>query len=352
MSTDTRYRAQMEGFLNGDSNEGRSLFEGIFSDLATVLAATGNVSGSNTRNVGIPATGAISVAGANGAFTVTITNAEDNTKNAVVWIEVSFSTVKSFASNVTTRPATTSTSMVLNLVNQTLYFRVRWSYDRKNWSTYVTADQNPVSSGKVSSTATSDAGSFNQTNLGYVTSSTDATTGTIKIQGANGPYSNLVAIKGGKQIQLPAATIVGVTPSATYFVGWNGSKYVLKSTLAQLFDDGITPIGRVTVQAAGDVTLPTVALVLGAGGAVVGWNVVDGGSNLAGPVTLTINTSTGTGATAGTQTIVAGKLVSVAPGNTGQNYASGDTVTASGGRGGVDGGGTSTGGNGGRLTAV
>jgi len=129
--------------------------------------------------------------------------------------------------------------------------------------------------------------------------------------------------------------------------------YLLQPTLAAALADHLTPIGKVSVVEGGVPTLPTVSLVLGAGGAVIGWNVTSQGNGLTGPVTLTIVTATGSGATPGTQTIVNGKLISVAPGNPGQLYAGGDTVTVSGGVGpGTPGGGTSAGGNGGRMTNV
>jgi hypothetical protein len=146
---------------------------------------------------------------------------------------------------------------------------------------------------------------------------------------------------------------VGVTPGSDQFVGYDGTQYRLEPTLGAVLLDSLTPIGKVSVVDTGTPTLPVVVLVLGSGGTVIAWNVTNEGNGLTGPVTLTINTSTGTGASPGAQTIEAGKLISVAPGNPGANYAGGDTVTVTGGVSpGVPGGGTATAGNGGRMTNV
>lgn len=294
------------------------------------------------------------VTGSNGAFTASFTNAS-STAGKSVWYQVQYSTVSSFASNVTTMADTTATSVTINQPNQTLYFQARWSFDQTNWSPWQKASSNPVSSGLVSSTATSNAGAFNQTNYGVVTSTATGSTAEVQIQGANGAFTSMVAQKGPVQSALPGATIVGVQPGSNQFVGYNGSSYVLRSTLADLLsDDRVTPIGKVSVVDTGAVTLPAASLVLSSsGGHVIGWNVTNQGNGLTGDVNLNIVTATGAGATPGTQTIVNGKLISIAPGNPGALYANTDTVTVTGGVGpGTPGGGTALGGNGGRLTAV
>lgn len=308
---------------------------------------------------GVKATGAatpqgigFSVTGANGAYSYSVSNPGNQGKQ--VWFRISYSTLKSFTQNVTVLPVTNATSGSVNIPGASLFFQLESSFDQVNWSKPLLASTSAIASGLVSSGATSNAGAFNQTNYGVVTSTAVGSTAEVQVQGANGPYTSMVAQKGPAQSSLPGATIVGVTPGSDQFVGWNGSKYVLRTTLADvLADDTVTPIGKVSVVETGVPVLPTVALVLGAGGAVIAWNVLTEGNGLTGPVTLFINTSTGTGATPGVQTIQNGKLISIAPGNPGQLYAGGDTVTVTGGvGGGTPGGGTALGGNGGRLTAV
>lgn len=309
--------------------------------------------GSKAVNAASPSNVVFSVTGANGQFQWQATNPA-TAQGQTIWHEVSYCALKSFTKDVVTLPPTAGTSGTVAESGQTYYFRLRSSYDLRSWSSYQLASTDAIASGKVSSAATSDAGAFNQTNYGVVTSQAVGATAEVQIQGASGPLTSLVAQKGPTQTALPGATIVGVTPGSSQFVGWNGSQYILRATLGELLaSDDVTPIGKVSVVDTGAPTLPTVSLVLGSGGAVLGWNVTNQGNGLTGPVTLTITTATGTGATPGAQTITNGKLISIAPGNPGSAYAGTDTVNVTGGVGtGTAGGGTAVGGNGGRLTAV
>ncbi len=309
--------------------------------------------GSKAVNAASPSKLVFSVTGANGQFQWSVTNPYQ-ASGQTVWHEVSYCPLKSFTQNVTTLPPTAGANGTVAEPGQTLFFRLRASFDLKNWSSYQLASTETISSGKVSSAATSDAGAFNQTNYGVVTSQAVGATAEVQIQGASGPLTSLVAQKGPAQRALPGATIVGVAAGSSQFVGWDGSQYILRSTLGELLaSDDVTPIGKVSVVDTGTPVLPAVSLVLGSGGAVLGWNVTNQGNGLTGPVTLTITTATGTGATPGAQTIESGKLISIAPGNPGSAYAGTDTVNVTGGVGtGTAGGGTAVGGNGGRLTAV
>lgn len=312
------------------------------------------VPGGTKATGGVTPTGiTLTVTGANGAFNVSAGNAT-NGNGKTVWYEFSYCALASFTQAVTTLPSTTATSFPVNAPGQNLFFRVRASFDQVNWSGYQMASSSAVSAGLVSSAATSNACTFNQTNFGVVTSAAVGVTAVVQVQGASGAYTSMVQQKGPRQIALPGSTIVGVTPGSDQFVGWDGAKYILRHTLADLLaDDSVTPIGKVSVVNTGVPVVPAVSLVLGAGGAVLGWNVTNQGNGLTGPVDLIINTTTGNGATPGQQTIQNGKLVAIAQGNPGQLYAGGDTVSVSGGVGaGASGGGTALGGNGGRLTAV
>lgn len=332
--------------------DARSLFQGWSKQITTLNGVSGVTSGGNNQNVAAPPQGSISVVGSNGAFNVTIVPAQ-LPQPATLYHRVSYSSVKGFTSNVTTLEPTTSTNMVVNVPNQNLFFRLESSLNKQVWNQPVLASQSSISSGLVSSAAISDGGAFNQTNLGVVTSAAVGATALVEIQGAGGPLTSMVTLKGGQQGILPAATIIGVTPGSSQFVGRKGSTYILKPTLGALLDDGITPIGKVSVVGTGTPTLPVIDPII-SGGQIIGYNVVNGGSGASAPYTLTYGSvGGGVGATFGAQTIVAGVLISVAPGNPGSSYSGGTTVTASGGVfPGTQGGGTAEAGNGGRLTAV
>jgi hypothetical protein len=291
------------------------------------------------------------VSGANGVFTASMTGSS-GTQGQTVWFQIQYSTVSSFTTNVTVMPTTSATSVTISSPGQTLFFRMRASFDQTNWSPWQMASTAAVSSGLVSSSATSNAGAFNQTNYGIVTSVAVGSSADVQVQGANGAYTSMVAQKGPVQSALPSATVAGVTPGSDLFVGYDGRNYVLRSTLADvLADDGVTPIGKVSVVGTGTPTLPTIVPIISSG-SIIGYNVTNGGSGASAPYILTI-AGAGSGATTGAQTIVAGVLISVAPGNPGSGYGGGTTVTASGGVfPGTAGGGTAVGGNGGRLTAV
>jgi hypothetical protein len=295
-----------------------------------------------------------SVTGSNGVYQATITN-PSGAQGGTTWHEISYGPLKSFTQTVTTMPPTAGNSVSVNAPGTSYFFRLRSSFDLQNWSAYQPASSTAIDAGKVSSAATVDAGAFNQTNYGVVTSAAVGSTAEVYVQGANGPLTNMVAQKGPAQISLPAATIAGVTPGGDYFVGWTGSRYILRETLADILaQDDVTPIGKVSVVNAGTPTLPTIVPII-SDGHVVGFNVTYGGIGAVATYTLTFGSvGGGTGATFGAQTIENGVLISIAPGNPGDTYSGGTTVTASGGgvSPGTEGGGTALGGNGGRLTAV
>jgi len=342
-----------------DTEDFRQLMNQVQSGITAALPGGQWPTAGGTKATGqtYPSGVGFSVTGSNGSFTASMTNSTakaSGTQGQTVWYQIRYSPLSSFTANVTTMPATTATSVVINAPGETLFFQLRSSFDQVNWSPWQMASSTAISSGLVSSAATSNAGALNQTNYGVVTSVAVGSSAEVQIQGANGPYTSMVAQKGPVQTALPGATIVGVTPGSNLFVGWDGSKYVLRATLADVLgDDDFTPIGKVSVVETGVPVLPAVSLVLGAGGSVIAWNVTNQGNGLTGDVNLAIVTGTGAGATPGMQTIQNGKLISVAPGNPGANYGGGDTVTVTGGIGaGTPGGGTAVGGNGGRLTAV
>lgn len=331
--------------------DARSLFQGWSIAIGRLNLSTGNVAGQSTANVPTPPQASISVAASNAAFNITITPPSLNPP-ATLWHQVRYSPIKGFTSQVTELEPTTSTSMVLNLANQTLFFQVRSSYNKQQWNDWSLASESAAQSGLVSSNVTNEAGAFNQTNLAIVTSTAIGASAAIQVQGAGGPLTSMVRVKGTQQLPRPGATIVGITPATTRYVGYNGAHYVVRPTLAALFADHIEPVGKVSVVGTGVPTLPTIVPII-SGGHIIGYNVTAGGNGASAPYTLTITDpgGPGTGATTGDQTIVAGVLISVAPGNPGQNYDGSTVVTPSGGIfPGTAGGGTAEGDTNGRLT--
>jgi hypothetical protein len=331
----------------------RQLFYGWSKNIADLNTSTGNTPAGNTSNILAPPAPSLTVTGANGAFSWSVTPPAN--VQGTVYYEISYSSLKSFvSSSLTVLPKTNATAGTINLPDQALFFRVRCTLNGSVWSDYALAAQSAIDSGLLASDAAAPAASLAQTNYGTVTSQDVGGTAVVNIQGAGGALTSMVAVRGGNETILPAGAVSNVALGTNKFVAYSKKTgYLLQPTLAAALADHLTPIGKVSVVEGGIPTLPTVSLVLGAGGAVIAWNVTSQGNGLTGPVTLLINTTTGSGATPGDQNIVNGKLISIAPGNPGHLYGGTDTVTVSGGVGpGTPGGGTSAGGNGGRMTNV
>lgn len=332
--------------------DARNLFQAFSAGIGQAKISLGIGSGGNQANVAAPPPATLTVTGANGAFTVTITNPQQ-TSPTPLWHEVSYSPIANFTSDVTTLPATQSTSLTVNAPGVTAYFRLRSSTNQKVWNNYA-VQGTPTDAGLVSSNATSEGGAFNQTNLGTVTSAASGSTANVSVQGSSGALSGMVRLKGQTQQVLPSATVIGVTPGSNLFVGYDGSRYQMKPTLAAVLADNLVPVGKVSVVETGVPTLPVIVPIV-SGGGVVGYNVTNQGNGITGPLDLVVNDpgESGAGATTGAQTIQNGKLISVAPGNAGANYGANTVVAVSGGvNPGTPGGGTAAGGNGGRMTDV
>ena len=295
-----------------------------------------------------PPVGLLEVTGANGAFTISVTNVSQSI-NKTVYNEISYSPSSSFSNGVVVLPVSTATHQTLPAPGLTVYWRLRSSYDQANWNAY-TRLPGTVSSGLQTSAASNHATVLNQTNYATVDSVAVGGTANVRVYGKGGPLTQYPAVKGAAETILPSATIINVPLSSEQVVGFDGSDYQVRGTLPEQLIDTIVPTGAVSVVGGGAVTLPTVSLILGSGGVVLAWNVLTQGNGLTAPVTLVINTSTGSGATPGAQTIVAGKLISISPGNPGSMYAGGYRLTVAGvsAAAGV-GGGQGIGGNGGRF---
>lgn len=351
----TQLYSQIESAVQGNPEEMRTVLQRFADQTSLLNEATGNVwkgaAGTGQVAAAAPPTASLSVTGSNGVFTLEITNPV-LAIHSTIYNQIAYSETKNFTSAVTTLPVTTAGQLSINAPGASAYFRIRTSTDNKTWSSWVTGTA-LIQAGMVSSSATTAGSTFNQTNYADVGSIAVGETANVLINGTGGAQTSLVAVKGKAQTVLPSATIINVEPATDQFVGWNGSSYELHDTLAAVLSDDLTPIGKVSVVGTGVPALPTIHPIIN-GGAIVGFNVINEGNGIGSTLTLTItDTGGGTGATAGQQTIVNGKLQSVGPGNPGAGYSGSTVVTPSGGvDAGVSGGGTTLGGNGGRLTAV
>lgn len=364
MASPTPIDVEVESVAQNLPGPAQQDFRTLMSKVAQQLIAVtpgGNwvrPGGTQASSSAAPSGVSLQVSGSNGAYTLSVKSNNPSNSTTNLLFEISYSTVKGFTTGVTTLEPSPSTSVTLNLPNATYFFRARATYDRVNWSPYVLASNTAVSSGLVSSTATSAAGTFNQSNLLSVSTNYTGSVVNLNVYGTNGLLSNGIAIKGSTQNLRPSATFVNVEPGSNQFVGWDTNsarpQYVLRPTLATLFNDNIEPVGYASVVAAAAPRLPTIQAVAGTGGAIIAYNVIDGGEGATEDYVLTVTDpgGPGTGATPGVQVIQGGVLISVGPGNPGANYDVHTVVAASGGRGGGIGGGTPIGGNGGRLTAV
>jgi hypothetical protein len=339
----------------GARDDFRILIKNVVLDNLTHLSPGGNLlqaGGPQAGGSATPTGVVFSVTGSGGYFTVNITD-PGTAQQGSIWHELSYSPLASFTKDVITLPATTGTHLSIPGSGVSAFWRMRTSFDRKTWSNYQLASTTAINAGLVESAAMSAAAAFNQTNYGVVNSQALGGAAAVTISGPGGNLTAYTALRGTSQAIRPSATIVGVAPESEQFVGWDGSQFQLKPTLAAVLADNLEPVGKVSVVSTATPTLPVIDPII-TGGQVIGYNVISGGSGASQPYTLTFGSvGSGVGATFGVQTIIAGVLISIAPGNPGVNYSGGTTVTASGGSGGgQSGGGTTAGGNGGRMTAV
>ena len=319
----------------------------------SLLEPTSGASAQKPVNA-VPPQASLSVTGANGSYTGAITPAVQ-TVSPTVWYDVSYSASSNFA-NATSLPLTTATSFTSSQPGATLYWRVRSSYDQAHFNAYRPAGGNAaVSAGLQSSAATSNATALNITNYATLNAVPNGLgSSNVRVYGSAGPQTMFAAVKGMTETILPSATIINQELSTRPFVAYDGEQYVVRSTLPQIFADGLIPIGQVGVPTGGSVTLPTYTAVV-SGGGVAAPTIVTAGANLSTPPTMTVVDSSGAGKGAILQAVInAGTQTGTVVVNAGNGlYGAGTTtVTASGGSGGQPGGGSITGNNGGRLTAI
>jgi hypothetical protein len=342
--------AQINSAAKGNSDL-RETLTGIHLALQSLYAQTGSapIAKVDTRAATFtspPSPSQLSISGANGSFSVAITNSA----STPVYNELSSSPVANFISGVTVYPVSTNTSFVLPNPGATLYFRLRSSYNQQNWSSYL-VQPGAVSSGLVSSAATGSNLSLNQSNYATVDSVAAGATATVRVYGSGGPGTSWASILGSQSKLIPSGTITNVAYAASGFVVWDGQNYQMKPQLAQTFPDTWVPVGKVSVIAnASGLVLPVIHAVV-TGGAIVAYQIVNAGNGLTSAPLLTITDSSGTGATA-TAVVSAGAVTQILPGSAGSGYSATPVVTASGGvSGGAAGGGGANGNNGGRLYA-
>jgi hypothetical protein len=342
--------AQINSAAKGNQDL-RETLTGIHLALQSLYAQTGSaplakVDTSAANFTAPPAVSQLAVSGANGSFTVAITNAG----KTPIYQEISSSPVANFASGATVYPVSSNTSYVFPNPGAMLYWRLRSSYNQQNWSSY-TVQPGAVSSGLVSSAATGSNLSLNQSNYATVDSVADGGTATVRVYGSGGVGTSWTSILGTSSKVIPAGTIMNVVYATNGFVVWDGQSYQLKPQLAQTFPDTWVPVGKVSVIANGSGLVPPVIKAVVTGGSIVAYQITIAGNGLTAPPLLTITDSTGSGATA-TAVVSSGSVTQVTPGNAGSGYSANPLVTSSGGvSGGSAGGGGATGDNGGRLYA-
>lgn len=352
--------AQINRAAGGNSDLRESLTSihlAIQSIYAGATAPLAKVDANPTKNLAPPAQCGLSVSGANGSFTVTITlpqqasgsEAPGNPSNAPLYQEVSSSPVGNFSSGVVTYPVTTATSMTLANPGAALYFRLRSSQDQKTWNSYQVLAGGPVSAGLQSSAATEPNVNLNRSNFATIDSVAAGGSATVRIYGSGGPGTSWTSISGTASEVVPAGTVLNVTYGSTKYIAWSGMQYQLVASLTQAFPDGWIPVGKVSVIANGaGLVLPTFKAIV-SGEAIVAIQILTPGNGMTSNPIIAITDSTGVGATA-TCTESAGAATGVTVTNAGSGYSNSPVVTASGGvSGGVGGGGTPSGLNSGRF---
>ena len=226
----------------------RQFFQALVDNL-TALSPGGNLLqiGGAQANASKPPSGVVhSVEGANGQYTVSITN-PPTPQGTQIYHEVSYSPLKSFTKNVTTMEPTTATSVQIPSPGGNYFFRLRSSYDKENWSAHQLASTSSIDAGLVSSSAIEPGAAFNQTNFATVAGKSSGTLDTVTVNGTGGPFSSYTSVKGPTQSLRPSVTIVGSQLSPQQFVGYDGSQFRLLSTLAGVFPDNLEPVGFVSL---------------------------------------------------------------------------------------------------------
>jgi hypothetical protein len=313
------------------------------------------------------------VVGQDGNFNVAITNPQftnaltpllkqsqfagtPNLQQAQIYHELSSSATPQFdtSGGVVTYPASTATSYVFPSPNQTLYWRLRSSYDQKKWNSYQMFQSKngviaAVSSGAMSSASSVNNLMLNQSNFANIDSVVAGAHSNVRIYNSiSGPNHNWVRAVGNTTEVLPAGTIINVTYGTNPFVAFDGEQYQLKPQMPQTFTDHWKPVGRVSVLANGGAfALPVLNPVI-VSGHIVGATFTAGNGLTAAPSLTVFDSGGGAGAVLQAQ-ILNGALTGVIVLNPGGGYTGATIITAAGGVLAFGGGGGPTGFNGGRI---
>src|SRR3984957_17194795 len=231
--------AQINSAARGN-NDLRETLTGIHLALQSLYAQTGTTPLTKVDTTAAaftppPAPSRLTVKGANGNFSVSITTPQ-NATNAPIYQEISSSPVANFVSGVATYPVSTNTSYVLPNPGATLYWRLRSSFDQQNWSSYL-VQPGAVSSGLMSSAAMASNLGLNQSNYATVDSVADGSTATVRAYGPGGVGTSWTSILGSSSSVIPSGTMMNIAYGTNGFVVWDGQKYQLKPQLAQTFPD-------------------------------------------------------------------------------------------------------------------
>src|SRR5208282_2141192 len=187
------------------------------------------------------------VVGANANYTVSITN-PSTPQGTTIYHEISYSPVISFKSNLTTTlPPFTETTKNIPAPGSNQFFRLRSSFDRKTWTNYQLSSTSPIDAGLIESGTMAPGATFNQSNFAVATSEAVGSGASVFISGTGGPLTPYTAVKGSMQSSRPSATIIGNTFGPSEFIGWDGTQFQLKGTLADVLADNLEPVGKVAI---------------------------------------------------------------------------------------------------------
>jgi hypothetical protein len=137
--------------------------------------------------------------------------------------------------------------------------------------------------GKQTSAAIENNVSLNQTNYAYVDSVAAGATAAVRVYGVGGPYRAYQRVTWRETPDSAIRDDVNVPFGSDQFVSWDGAKFRIAPILSGIFPDQHEPVGKVSVVFSGAPVLPAVSLVLGTGGAVLGWNVTNTRKRTHGP---------------------------------------------------------------------
>ena len=231
------------------ADDWRLLMRDIVLANLTALSPGGNliqIGGAKTNSSAPPVGVAHTVTGANGVYSVAISNPPTPAGNPI-YHEISYSPLKSFTQGVVVAPVTTATNFQIAEPGGNFFFRLRSSFDKKTWTKYTLSSTEAIDANYVGSAALEPGATLNQTNYAVVNSQSVGGNSLITVDGTGGRFTPYTAVRGSVQSLRPSATIVGTELGSQQFVGWDGSQFHMLSALADVFPDDLEPVGSVVV---------------------------------------------------------------------------------------------------------